>query len=144
MYRHLMYLSSSPVLSLRIYVVDFNYMRKKKKHNTSLSLCNCHCRLYRCSYRSRYSSGYYFRYRDEYSFRSLYQYVHCYHSSHRKLQLISLWTSLGLSFVLKLLINKDHFTNVISLKMLLFLFLLKDLLYVAITTDDVILLVRDY
>ena len=46
--------------------------------------------------------------------------------------------------MLKLLINKDHFTNVISLKMLLFLFLPGDLMYVAITTavtGDVILLV---
>ena len=46
--------------------------------------------------------------------------------------------------MLKLLINKDHFTNVISLKMLLFLFLPRDLMYVTITTaviDNVILLV---
>ena len=39
MYRHLMHLSSSLVLSLRIYVVDYNFFSE----NTSLSLCIVVC-----------------------------------------------------------------------------------------------------
>ena len=57
-------------------------VEKQSNFITSLVRCDRHRYYYRCSYRSRYSSSYYFRYRYSTA--------------------VSLWSSLELSFTLKL------------------------------------------